>query len=440
MKKYYIFAAFAALISLASCNKQDGPSVTPALPAIGEKVTVDLSISTKAVSFTKAPGDAVADTEAERTIKHLDLFFFKQGDGQPLETYAEGTTASTSGLYDFRDLNVSNEKLDVYAIANAPVELKSAVKDVASLKAAVSAFTQNADANGFVMIGHVEADLPNIAVEANPTAAPGYEHARTANSKLITGLELERITNKITVAKITKDFESPALQEANVTIEGMYIINATKNVKYTEYLLGAESFPKNNSTKVDVIPSVVDAAAQAASYWNLGRSAFAANPFITQAYSSENVITAAGLTRSDVFYFYPNPAIEAEDLIKNGSDPVISEPDGLPDASDFVTKLVLLVKVEAADHSSNLYWYPIAINQEAGAARNRIYQINNITLKKAGSNANGFDKENPNGGDSEDDPNDYIVNSTLDVDITVKDWVSAAIEGSYNTQGNFVIE
>lgn len=432
MKKYSFITALAALALLASCNKNEGPVAKIDNPADGEKVNVTLSINTKMAAETKAAGDLVTDTEAERTIKHLDVFFFKQTAGQPLETYAEGTTTTTDGTYSLKGLTVSNEKLDVYVVANAPASLKAAVSDVASLKAAVSQFTQNDGTNGFVMIGYKEANLPNIAAEDHDS------DSSTPNSKLVDGIVLERITNKVTVRKITKAFESPAMQAATVTIEGMYILNAPKSVKYAQRLLsGAYMYPFASTVtgkvataaeQVDLAPSVADAAAQAASYHNLGRSEFASNPYITQAYSSSNTIAAApgldfGAGTEKTFYFYPNPATEAASA----------------DASDFVTKLVLLVKVDDGANA-NLYWYPIGIPQVAGNARNLIYQINNITLRKAGSNANGFDKTDPDGNDSPDDPNDYIDNSVVDVDITVKDWVSADVTGAYNDNGNFTVE
>ena len=85
------------------------------------------------------------------------------------------------------------------------------------------------------------------------------------------------------------------------------------------------------------------------------------------------------------------------------------------DLEDYVTKLVLHVTI-----GESAYWYPIEILQNGDAHnRNLIYQIESITLRRPG-----------NGDD--DDPNKYIDEASIDVQMTVKDWVSANLSGTYN--------
>ena len=413
MKKNLLFAACAALFSLASCNKEAAtPDIQVHNFGKGEQIAVSLNVAAKSAPATKAFGDLVSDEASERAIKRLDIFFFKTTAGQVLDTWiSKSYDPAADGAATITDFSVSNEVLDCYVIANAPASLSSAVSSVATLKAAVADFTQNSAANGFVMIGYQQYKINDTANDSN-AALSGTGTAGDPWKITLTGMTLERIANRIHVQKITNGFTDAGLADATITLEGMYVINATKSVKYTEYLLGSFNFPSDNTSKADVVPAAADA-----SYWNFS-DPFEVNPFITQRISSSNTIVAApGLARNDMLYFYPNPAAQATATAEN-----------IPE--DYVTKLVLLVKIEKGG-VSNLYWYPIGIPQVAGAARNLSYEISNITLTKMGSNANGYDPET-NSGDPVNDPNEYIDYKSLEIQMTVKDWVSAEITGSYN--------
>lgn len=412
MKKLFFAAAALAAMTMVSCNKEDNSNV-PEMPQ-AKKVQVALQFS-KSAPMTRAAGDE-KDTEAERTVNHIDVFFFRQDANRTLDAYygfdaAAFTQEGEDGAFTVgldKSMWVSDVTLDVYAIANAPAAITSAITSVATMKAQISQFTANTASN-FIMIGRLAGQ--NIAgLNAD---AEGVKH--------ITGpLELERMANKILFKQIKKDFVSPAYQNATVTLEGAFVINAPKQAKYAEVYTAA------GARTVDAVP-----AAEAASYYHAGLAAanttWENNPFLGKA-DINQVVTATGTALNTSaapagfpFYFYPNPALESTDI----------------KAEDYVTKLTLKVKVETADES-HIYWYPIAFNQAkyvgtspdgnyVGApmdqTRNLIYVIDNITLKKAGNNF------------EDDDPNKYIDNSVVDVKITVLDWVTGEILGSYNNRG-----
>lgn len=368
MKRIAFLMAGLAGLMMMSCNKEQGVAAPEE-----SKAKLELSFSmNQQKALTRAAGDAVADTESERKVNNYDIFAFR-ADGS-LDAYygaANPTQSGTDGAFTSGEFYVSNKTLDIYVIANGPASLKGAVTSKSTLAAAVSEFTQNTAAN-FVMVGYRQVNVLSLPEDAN-------------GKKNYDGIELERITNKVVLGNVKKNFDSPALQDADVTLLGAYIVMANKSVKYTEVLLGGSNG--------DVVPAAADA-----SYYNCDSYNLESNALISQA-ALNKTVTAAGVAVDQAYYFYPNPAVEATDA----SD------------EDFVTKLVLKVQV-----GSEVYFYPIGMTQVAGAARNRIYEITQVTLRRPGNDID------------EHDINEYIDNAILTVEMTVKDWVSADVTGSFN--------
>lgn len=364
MKKILPIAAVAAAILAVSCNKQEKTSsfIEPA-----DGVRVDVLVNTRADAATRADGASVEDTQAERTIKRLDLFVFNHASGA-LDAYAEGTATTTDGTYAVRDVKVSNTVLDFYAVANAPASLKDGIATVANLQAAVSAFADNAS-DAFVMVGS-KAEVDVEAIDADATSA----------KKQIRGLELERIVNKVQINKVTKAFSSPAFQNAEVKLLGLFVVNANKSTGY-----------------------LADAVPAEGNYFN-ATEAFETNALISADFANApKTVTAEGVALGNAFYFYPNAASESASVSRQ----------------DKVTKLALKVSV-----AGSVYWYPIEILQAPEAHnRNLVYVIENVTLRRPG---------NPEDPTDPTDPNKYIDETSVDVQMTVKDWVSADIAGSYN--------
>lgn len=366
MKRIAFLMAGLAGLMMMSCNKEQGVAAPEE-----SKAKLELSFSmNQQKALTRAAGDAVADTESERKVNNYDIFAFR-ADGS-LDAYygaANPTQSGTDGAFTSGEFYVSNKTLDIYVIANGPASLKSAVTSKSTLSAAVSEFTQNTAAN-FVMVGYAQVNV--LSLPEDNDGKKNYD-----------GIELERITNKVVLGNVKKNFDSPALQDADVTLLGAYIVMANKSVKYTVgYYDNADELP----------------AAADASYYNCNSDNLESNALISQA-ALNKTVTAAGVAVDQAYYFYPNPAVEATDA----SD------------EDFVTKLVLKVQV-----GSEVYFYPIGMTQVAGAARNRIYEITQVTLRRPGNDID------------EHDINEYIDNAILTVDMTVKDWVSADVTGSFN--------
>ena len=385
MRKFItaLSAAALAAISLVSCDKQEAK-----LPNM-DKAPVSLSLT--GVTYpviTRADGDAVPDTENERKVNRYDIFVFKT-DGS-LDTYYGSESAPTqtgeNGAFTTGEFYVSTGTLDFWVIANGPTTLKSSVTTLTQLNAAVSTFaTENAAAgNSFVMVGKRQYQVqPGIAT----TQHLGVDANETAANK--PAIQLERVVNKISIKKITKAFESDAIQSQEVKLLGLWIVMANKQAKYT---VGYDSGS-------DEVPAAADA-----SYLNYDSTHLEDNALITWvpvAADQPVINSGAGTAMDHSFYFYPNPAAVSPNA----------------QTQDFVTKLVMRVSVGGQE-----YFYPIGIQQNttAAAARNRYYEVTNITLRRPGNKP------------TDHDINDYIDNAVVDVTMTVKDWVSADITGQYN--------
>ena len=447
-KIFYSLAALSAVM-MVSCNKEASPIETPSQEA--EKVQVVLPIATRGLA-TRADGDQ-HDIAAERKLNSVDVFFFRADGTLDAQYSFSGTEITNDASTPFatnenamvlgynaqqtsaKKMWVSNAVLDVYAVANAPADVKNTVTSFATFKTCVSQFTQNTidgvDNGNFVMVGRLTAQ--NIATIAEDA---------THKVKCLKTMELERIANKVLLKKLTKNFTSPAYQNAKVTLEGAWIVNAPKAVNY------AAIFPTQAGARVpdallfgqylgSVKTNYPTSAEGDALYHNptfTAASGWEANNLITNVPVSGIEITAAGTAFDNTpvaqpqgfaFYFYPNPAIESDDIT----------------VEDYVTKLTLKVKVAVDGGETHTYWYPIAINQAkrhtndlyvaapdaTAKQRNLIYVIDNLTLKMAGNKADGTPED--------DDPNKYIDNSIVDLHITVLDWVTGEIVGSYNDRG-----
>ena len=404
MKKFYLFAAAAAAILAVSCNKEQPSIEAPVVPEIQDgRSLVSLLVAPGSTNIeTRAAGDAVEDTQAERTINNIDVFYIDHAT-KALDSYASEftqTATAENGATTVAPVKVTDKPMDIWVVANAPAELKNSVTNEATLLEAISQFTQNTTTN-FVMVGNkLNVDLP----AATTTEENGLQLVDRSGQKVkvVSGIVLERIVNKLTIGKITKDFASPALQASDVKLMGMYIVNANKQVVYTAKLAGE---------KIDAIPAAADA-----SYWNPSHK-FEQNDLITRTYTeAKSILATTGTELNEAFYFYPNPAVEATDIT----------------LEDYVTKLVLKVQI-----GGHLYWYPVGITQQRNNARNLVYEIENITLKGLGNNADPYDPTDP-GYDPDDpvkpkdDPNKYLNKANVEVQLTVKDWVSADVTGSYN--------
>lgn len=384
MKRILSVFSAAALValSLVSCKK-DTLNVTSAERADG-RVALETKVMMNLPKTTRAAGDLVADTADERKVNRYDVFYFKHSDGS-LDTQfsaSSPTQSGENGAFTTGPVYVSNVALDIVVIANAPASLASGgtVTSLTALAAAVSNFSDNA-ADSFVMVGRVDnLDVPGISPDGE-----GVKHYTGTNNA---GIVLERLANKVVLGNIKKNFTSPAMQSATVKLLGAWMVMVNKATAYTP------GYDAGN----DAVPTAADA-----SYWNADTDAAEAstNSMITWVATSgsEPEITAAGLAANKTFYFYPNPAVESASA----------------STQDFVTKLVIKIQVGAQE-----YFYPIGITQTAAAARNKIYEISQITLRRPGNDP------------GDHDINDYIDNAILDVAITVKDWVSADVIGSFN--------
>lgn len=183
MKKFYLFAAAAALLSLVSCNKEQGP-----VSGIESGKPVEVIVSVNGGSSTKAIDVTYAD---ESKVNSLQVLVF---NGENLEAYK-----SVSGQMTAVVPAESGEKT-VYAVVNAPN--LSGVSSRADFLARATSLADNAR-DSFVMIGSTTQELVdggNVPVT------------------------VKRIVSRVSIAKISTDFKEYRANYS-VKINGIYLIN-----------------------------------------------------------------------------------------------------------------------------------------------------------------------------------------------------------------------
>ena len=200
MKKMF-FAALAATVLFASCNKEEASVKGDSWE--GGKTTMGLTISLPTANGSRAAdGDPINATAAESTIKSISVFIFK-GDGTlATNGYKEFTSLTTqftndgSGNYTLND----SEKIEttsgvkrIYIAANLPSGTGSSVTTVAEFKALETSW----DAAGETWADTSNKGYVMCSQEKNETLV-GQEDLTAAAANTVSAA-LERVVSKVVV-------------------------------------------------------------------------------------------------------------------------------------------------------------------------------------------------------------------------------------------------
>lgn len=312
--KYCIMLLAALASVLSGCRRDE--TVTE-----GKDALVRIYLSTPGAG-TRAAGDPVPDTEAERALSRVDVFAYDHSDG----TFLGGTSVTPSDVADITNLEikVASRPVDIYAVANASEAFHATCGTRAAILSAVSSFTDNS-ASSFVMTAS--------KLNVDPTSG------ETVN------LELQRIASKVVLGSVKKDLSIASKQNSDVKVKDVRLVNVRRQVKLFD--------------AVDPAP-----AAAAASYIN-PQSFVEKGTGMIGAAGLDIAVTAAGSAVDKTLYFYPNAAAEAASVT----------------GDDWVTKLVLTVEIDG-----ETYYYPVGLPQDsAKSGRNLVYQVSSVTLKLLGN-------------------------------------------------------
>ena len=396
MKKFFHIAALAALTAgLLSCNKAASTDAT----------------GTVSIRFTAESETRASDTDAlpgEVRLESVEVFLFRASsdpsitDGRlEVRRHANGGEIAEHLLR----MEVTPGTKHIYVVANAPAGSLDKVTDEASLKAVFSRFVDNRS-DAFVMVG-----------------TPGKENIFTAGADG-NGVEviLRRLAARVTLGKVSAAFTSRHVQESDFRIRRVYLTYVPKRAvlvngdvedafgkaydaeldgkQYKDYydyeapVAGADrrGTAENGFLNPGVLTGgkvVIDKAVEGLTSYTLGSDEGRLFSRDKAREEKENTWTP-----KEKLYFYTDP---------NSSTRTFEER-----VHDFTTKLVIEAELEG-----EVFWYPIPIPY---TQPNWAYTVNGVTLTTKGS----------------DDPNLPVTSRQMKVNVTVSDWTTGEIVGSYN--------
>ena len=371
-----------AILGAASCTKSGS------LPAAGSG-TAEVT-----VRFNPSDATKVSDTssrEGETSVASADILVFRSGTGA-LDVRHRATGAELSSLS--ARIEVVPGLKRIFVVANAPESLTEGVTDEAGLLSRTSSFSDNAYGS-FLMVGAHRGDI---------------ELTSGAGSSNAVSVELRRLAARVKVERIEGAFTSPALAAEGLRIRRVFLSNVPASARafnggcadvfgtpyarpvpdgelsgYYDYALPGAGDLLNRGVPATGKEVVVDAPA------DLTAKVFA---------DGEGVLYGAGALPDNAWvpegglflYTYPNG----------------NEPAGEPGVHDLTTKLVV-----EAETGGETCWYPIVLPY---TQPNWAYTVNRISLTRRGS----------------DDPDLPVWSAQCSFTVTVTDWATGEIVGSYN--------
>lgn len=286
MDKTLLITASAIAI-LASCTKEQVKQNS----SEKEPASIELMVN---ISSPQTRSTTVTHEDEVKSNK-LQVFVFR---GNELDAYACADNATELTL------SCTAGEREVYALVNVPDFKDVATK--ADLLAGMSLLSNNTPGN-FEMIGSRSVTLPQ---------------------KGTVSIAVRRLTARVKIGRISRNFTSPALAAQAFTIDRIYLLNVAKDINYG-MTLGEPGGWFNLGAYKDEVPELTcDAPAV-------------------------QVANASAYTTSHMFYCYPN------------------------NATAQVTRLVI-----EATLGNNRYYYPIDI---PAISSNHSYDISEVTITRPGS-------------------------------------------------------
>lgn len=229
MRKFF-FIAILAGAALVGCNKNVNLSEIETGRRLNSTVTIQ--IGTKG---TKA--EDVNATDNEDMVNTLDVFIFNDDPDRTLDAYAHAVAESSPGAGDGFVVNGEDRSTLTYS-----VESTSGPKTIVAVLNMPARMSPAAIAN----VDDLEAKIFNLLDNAKLAGDPGEEVPELSNFQMIgathqslnpgandVAIAVDRIAVRIRIKKITRNFESTALQGKSMSIDRIYISNAVGSHGFT---------------------------------------------------------------------------------------------------------------------------------------------------------------------------------------------------------------
>lgn len=423
MKTKFLLAlaagAFAAMS--VSCKKDVSPLNEEDIAA-KEKGLAGMSITIGSPLTKAATGESADDR-----ISTVEVFVFDGGLSSQskglLENYKKVSLSSSVNTATV-ELNATAGYKRIYALVNAEAKVADAVTTESGLLATASELSANSPGN-LIMVGGAEADL-------------------VAGSTSNIGIECRRLAAKVSLQTIQGAFESPAIAKGAFSVNKVFLMNVPKQAKYVngdcEDVFGkydVNRFPVGDECTPETFIPATNADGQLPYYYFMppASNGEAANGFYN-IYNASTFTYNGGVPLSNVEAIhtltwtvpangalYPT-ASNSTHTLNLGHDfytyPNCSGEANSPTSTDYTTKLVLQTTL-TLDNTTRTYYYTIGLPY---TQPNYHYTVNNITIKRLGS----------------ENPAIPVTKAECTFNITVADWETGVILGTYNNEtsdGNF---
>lgn len=192
MKKIkFLISAMGAIILGSSCNKVTSPQTLAADTQQPQaSLTINLLDGTKSTA---------SSSEKDKTVNNIQILVFNLDKDGEAEAWTKSSTKD-----NIPSMLVSFGKKEVWAIANCKEDLDHVlnIDDLLSKQYSLD----KTDVGSLLMAGKSQVSV----ITSNPSVSIGITH----------------LQSKVTVKKITRQFTSYAQQVKDMTINGIYLINA----------------------------------------------------------------------------------------------------------------------------------------------------------------------------------------------------------------------
>lgn len=365
MKKIlFVLAAVSASV-LCSCNKEIAgvPGIDP-VPAGSGEVLLTVNLDSP---LTKV---AAQTATAEKTMRNVQVFVFRAGDGSDAGTLEIAKSAGfdtpldvTTGTYSGITVKSSTGWREVWVVVNDSKD-RTAGSDAVQTKTEFLALThelKDSSADKLLMVGHSNPGGATPALLFTEGAYP-------------VSVPVHRLAASVVLEAIVNDFSSPAYQKAGIfRLENAYLLNVPGRYNFGESL---------------------DAATLSNDDWYAKLAAETAAPKATLLYDvistpshSEILEYTNTYSTEHSFYAYPNALAPSEE-------------------SGTWSKRATVLVVEASilyGTTWTKYYYPVVLDKKIES--NKQYRVR-LTVHRPGST----------------DPNKPVKFSDCTPTITVSDW------------------
>lgn len=228
MKKNLFILAALAGAALVGCNKN------PDMPDFNKQrqlnSTVTIQIGTKGTKAVDANS-----LETEDKVNTLDVFIFNNDADRKLDAYAHAVAESAPGAGDGFVVNGTDRSELTYTVqsTSGPKTVVTVLNMPARMTPATVASLTDLEARVFDLRDNALAHAEAPTVRLDNFQMVGAKNVSLNPGSNDVAVDVDRVVARIRLKKISRDFESAALQGKAMSIDRIYVSNAVGSHMFT---------------------------------------------------------------------------------------------------------------------------------------------------------------------------------------------------------------